>query len=282
MAVSVSDSSKKPAASPFKKELTPEEKIEQSRMNFMKIITATLKHQNPEKPADTSQITQTMASLHQAEETSRMRAAIDDLRKELSSSKMNKALPFQGKSVRYDTSVKKFDGENPVEFKYQLNFDEKQMPKNAVIISNISILDSKGIKVYQTTGKKEKGVHSLKWSGQDNNGKLNPDGEYRLKVEAFFETNEDGNIVRMPIDSGSFIDGTVESVELIGDKVKLKVNGDYIDIDDIIKIESEKKEEQIKITDYAPYIGQYAEFKDDKLEIGDRGRAKISFETDLV
>jgi flagellar hook assembly protein FlgD len=264
-------------------QMSSEDQIQKTKTDFMKIITATLRYQNPEKPADPGQIAQTMASIQQTEETVRMRSSMEKLELTLKDSKFSRALPMQGKIVRVDTGAKKFSGTGTVDFAYQLKFDDSRKPPASTISTIISVYNSKGVKVFQTKGNNSKGSHSFKWDGRNERGELQKEDEYSIRVESFFAVeDQEGKIVKFPVEAGSFIEGRVESLDMKDGKVQLFVGGGYYDLEDVIKVVSEaEKKEVAKISDYAGYIGQVAEIEDDIINISDKGFAKLNYNCEI-
>ncbi|MDX1923899.1 MAG: FlgD immunoglobulin-like domain containing protein [Rickettsiaceae bacterium] len=267
--------------------MTKEEKklqeVKQNTIDFMRIIASTIKNQNPDKPADSGQVAQTMGVLRQTEETMKMAINIDSLKEALANDQLGKAISsFGGKSVKVDTSKQEFDGKNPVNFQYQMNVNDASRPPESYVCSQIRIYNSMGHEVYKTEGKKEKGLHSFKWDGRDSRGRVQGNGEYRIEIESYFERMHDGQISKTPIESGSYISGRVDSVDIQGGRPKLQINGKFVDVDQIISVEAPPKEEKIPdISEYASYIGKHAVIDDKNVKINSGGHGSIKFDCKL-
>ncbi|NDB83739.1 MAG: hypothetical protein EB127_13590 [Alphaproteobacteria bacterium] len=268
---------------------TPEQKnlesAQKNTIDFIKIIVATIKNQNPEKPADPGQIAQTMAVMKQTEEIMKMGGHITSLKDRLVSDELGRISGmYIGKNIHIDTSKQTFDGQNNVTFNYQLNYDEATKPIGACVTSSISIHNSFGLEVLKLMGKRDKGVHDFIWDGKDSKGKLLKKGEYTIKVNAHFENMRDGKLVKTPIDSGSYVIGKVDSVEMHGGKPKVRVEDKLFDLSQIIKITPQdtlENQEMHKLFNYSNYIGKIAEIENDNLEISPNGLATIEFQCDL-
>lgn len=263
--------------------LSPEETIQKTKQDFLKIISATLKFQNPEKPADAGQIAQTMASIQQTEETVKMQACMQKLEESMRDSKLTRSLPLQDKKVRVHIGTKKFEGKEKVDFSYQIRFDDLKKPPSSTISTIISVYNSRGVKVFESKGNNTKGTHKFTWDGKDSFGRVQDAGEYSLKVDSnFIYKDQSGKEVKVPIESGSFIEGKVEALDFNDGKVQLLVQGNYYDLDDVIKVMSDlQKDEDIKISDYAGYIGQVAEIAENNLQVDEKGFATINYKCEI-
>ncbi len=268
--------------SAIKKPLTAEERLQESQQRYIKIMAATMKAQTPDEPAKSGDMAQLFASMESTSASLKSVGLLEKIHASLSSHEMTKALPFHGKQVQYNTSVKQFDGERPVDFQYQLKYNDHSRASGAHISTMITVLDSKGLKVLQTKGETKNGVHNFKWDGKNSRGTLLDEGEYSIKVEANWERIVDGVLEKTPIEAGAFISGSVDSVEMRDGKVKLIIDGVAIDIDDVIKIEDDgTKKQELKIADYSAYIGQSAEVDDNDLIVDAKGFASIDYKCSL-
>ncbi|MDX1917322.1 MAG: FlgD immunoglobulin-like domain containing protein, partial [Rickettsiaceae bacterium] len=270
----------------------PEEKnmeaAQKNTVDFIKIIAATIKNQNPEKPADPGQIAQTIAVMKQTEEIIKMGGNITILKERLVSDELGRiSSMYVGKNVHVNTSKQKFDGEGSVTFNYQINYDEAKKAPSSYVVSSISIYNGAGIEIYKTIGKREKGKHQFIWDGKDNKGKQVKKGEYTIKVNAHMERSDaNGQLTKTPIECGSFITGTVDSVEMHGHKPKLLVEGVLFDLNQVIKISPDEKENPStannNLLDYSGLIGKIAEIKNNTLDITHAGTATIEFNCQIV
>lgn len=263
--------------------LTSEQQIAKTRDDFLKIIVASLKYQNPDKPADTNQIAQTMATIQQSEEIVKMRAGMDKLGEALLDNKLGKALPLQGRHVRLDTSTRQLQDGGGAEFVYQLKYDTSKQPAHSTISTILSVYDSNNLKVFETKGNSKKGVHSYKWDGKDATGQKLPPGSYSLRVSSYFQNfDQEGKLIKMPIDAGPFIEGEVESIDIKDGEVRLYVDGKPYSMEDIIHVDpAAKQEETLLVSDYASYIGKTVDLEDNKLSIGANGKATLNYKCDI-
>lgn len=265
-----------------KKENGDGDKIQKMKTDFFKIIAATLKNQNPDKPADPSEITQTIATVQQSEEAAKTRQATERLAQQMKDNKLSKALPMQGKKVRYDQSTQHFNGKDIVNFSYQINMKPEEQPNNSRPCTNLYVVDKNGVKVFDKKVATKNGVNKFTWDGRNNKGKLLKEGEYSLKVEAFYEYEENEVMQRKSIDAGAFIDGRVDAIERDGDDLIVIVDGQAVDYDDIISVDftEDNATKEPQLSDYASYIGKSAIFIDNEIKI-EQGSCSIKFDCDF-
>jgi flagellar hook assembly protein FlgD len=144
------------------------------------------------------------------------------------------ALELQGKEVSYDSS-KRFDGTNPVNFKYNVNYPEKY--KDASVSTIIKVVDSDGKIVYQTKGNGKLGDHNFDWNGCDKKGKKMSAGTYSIEVEGVGFATINGQKVPFHVDATSLKTAVVESVEMqngVATKLILS-NGESIDKSQVVR-----------------------------------------------
>jgi len=144
------------------------------------------------------------------------------------------ALELQGKEVSYDSS-KRFDGTNPVHFKYNVNYPEKY--KDATVSTIIKVVDSDGKIVYQTKGNGKLGDHNFDWNGYDKKGKKMSAGTYSIEVEGVGFATINGQKVPFHVDATSLKTAVVESVEMqngVATKLILS-NGESIDKSQVVR-----------------------------------------------
>lgn len=266
----------------IKKPLTADQRLQESEQRYIKIMSATMKAQTPDEPAKAGEMAQLYAAMESTSATLKSVGLLEKIHSSLSSHEMTKALPFHGKEVQYNTSVKHFDGESPVQFQYQLRYNDQSRPSGAHISTLVTILDKRGLEVRKARGETKNGVHTFQWDGRNNKGKLLEEGEYSIKVESNWERMVNGVLEKKPIEAGAFISGHVDAVEMRGGKAHLIIDGVAVDVDKIIKVEDDGvKTPELKLSDYSSYIGQTAEIEDNGLVVDAKGFASLSYKCEL-
>lgn len=93
---------------------------------------------------------------------------------------------LQGAEIGYDDAKRIFDGKNPVEFNYELNYDNNY--EGGIIKTTVTIKDSDGKVVATAPASANKGDNIFTWDGlgKGNRGSeaLMPIGEYTIEVKA--------------------------------------------------------------------------------------------------
>jgi flagellar basal-body rod modification protein FlgD len=90
----------------------------------------------------------------------------------------------------------------------------------------VDVVDSSGKTVWTEQCQATDGFASLKWNGQTLSGTYAETGKYRLRI-----SGQDDNPYIF-----SFIEGRVDGITDVGSGVKLKVNGVYVNMSDILGI----------------------------------------------
>ncbi|MDX2050134.1 MAG: FlgD immunoglobulin-like domain containing protein [Rickettsiaceae bacterium] len=262
--------------------LTPEESSKSEKIDYLKIIAAMMKNPNPEKPIDMGATAQIIAATKTADQIEKLSEKISDLCKNINSNQKFEALSLVGKNVQYDTSKKYFDGKNPIDFKYKLDVNSNIKNLDATLISNISVFNQNGVRVARSEGKREKGSHIFKWDGKDQNGKLLAKGQYRIEAEAFLTKWQSGEEVKIPVESGGYELGQVESLVTENGTTKLLINNELVDLENIIKITPIKeKDSKPTLLDYAQYLNKIAEIDDTFVSIDQTGNGEVKFSCDI-
>jgi flagellar basal-body rod modification protein FlgD len=177
-----------PGTSP-KKELGKEE--------FLTLLIAQLKNQDPLSPLESADFTAQLAQFSSLEQLFGMNEALTAIQESLGTQESGNVLDYIGKLVKTNDSTVFIKDGNMESNAYTLE-DEAEV--------TIFIYDSKGLEVRRIYGGwKEAGQHDLSWDGKDNNGNLAGDGIYFFEVEAI---DENGFVV--PYDA--YLTGEVTGV----------------------------------------------------------------------
>lgn len=186
---------------------------------FMKLLLTELQYQDPTAPMDTEKmLTQTsqLAALEMQENTN---STMKELASQLKSSANMFAVAALGKMASRGTNEIKIDtaGEN-----YQIPlFFYEPVKQGKVEISN-----SAG-KVLRTIELKEGmvGVEKIDFNGLDDKNNAIEPGNYKVKATYLSQLNS-----QLTTEYGNY---PVESVKFVDGKAKVKVAGEYLDIDSI-------------------------------------------------
>jgi flagellar hook assembly protein FlgD len=238
-----------------------EKRVSDNRNYFLKMFMAELKHQDPTQPMDTQHITNTMASLTQAESSMGTTEAVNNIAKYFHKSMLTEAENYIGKNVYYDNSVQELQGEN-IEFEYEIKCDKEKLPRDRQNITRITIKDDKAKIIYQKSlYTLEPGLNKFKWDGITSDGKIAEKmKKYKIEVRSGYNSqNADGKMEYMEVETQTNIKGKVsEAFRDSRDNVRLKVGTSFIGMDKIQGLAEEEsdKNQSNDTENYLGYIGK--------------------------
>lgn len=192
---------------------------------FLRLLVTQLQNQDPVNPMDSSEFASQLAQFNSVEQLINVNSSLENMAtsQEVIGAGLSNTLAasLPGKKVKAYADTIRFDGDNPVEFGFNLAGAADSVKitirnENGDVIRTAS-LDPKG-----------PGEHTWEWDGTTTTGKDMPAGDYTISVEAM-----DGDI---PIQNNTFIFGTVDRVKYTPTGVQLLVNGAYIGLGDVEEI----------------------------------------------
>ncbi len=197
--------------------------------DFMKLLLTELQYQDPTSPTDSDKILSQTAQLAQLESQDNTNKALEELTASFTNNKNFSAVSAIGKMARLENSVNLKTQENgsPSPVNFNLNFDEDIKSGSINIYSEEGAL-VKSIALEEDTA----GQHSFNWDGKTNAGTDAQGGKYYIKATY---QNEDG--LTMDATGGSY---KIESVKFDNDKTYVKLNGNFIDFEQVSEIYEEK------------------------------------------
>jgi flagellar basal-body rod modification protein FlgD len=149
--------------------------LNKDRDNFLKLLMAQLKNQNPLSPTDTTAFTQQIIGLTQAEQSITTNQHLEKMVEMNKAAHIGNLTGYIDKEVEYDGSRQKL-ARGSAEFGYILEEDAQDV--------NISIMNSSGKTILTTKGEPGKGSHEFIWNGKDNSNRLQDDGNYIMEISA--------------------------------------------------------------------------------------------------
>jgi flagellar basal-body rod modification protein FlgD len=177
---------------------TVQDKTQLGKDDFMKLLIAQLKNQDPEQPADAKEMVTQLAQLGSVEQMTNMVKEMKTLQLATTSMASNQAINFVGKTVEANGSKLYLGDANGAASAVNL-----AQPAHTV---TLSVRDAQG-QVVRTLdqGATKAGITAVNWDGNNDNGERMPTGQYTLTVEA--KTKDGG-----PVIADAKIVGTVSSV----------------------------------------------------------------------
>lgn len=146
--------------------------------DFLTLLVAQLKNQDPLNPDDPTEFTAQLAQFSSLEQLYNLNDSMQALATAQGSSEKLAALSLIGQNVTYNSSAFTFDGK-PVEVGYQLDGTAAGV--------TLSIQNEKGQTVstlQAATSELDAGYHFIAWDGTDQNGNLVPHGKYNIILQA--------------------------------------------------------------------------------------------------
>lgn len=175
-----------------------QDKTQLNKDDFMKLLIAQLKNQDPEQPADAKEMVTQLAQLGSVEQMTNMVTQMKSLQLATTSMANNQASSFVGRNIEANGSKLYLGDAGGAASGVNL-----ALPAETV---TLTVRDDKG-QVVRTIeqGKTPAGISAVSWDGNNDSGERMPTGQYTLTVEA---KNKDGG----PVVADAKIKGTVSSV----------------------------------------------------------------------
>lgn len=181
--------------------------------DFLRLFTTQLRYQNPINPMDSTEFTSQLAQFSSLEQLFNISSQLKDMLLYQNSLQNTLTTNFIGKEVKYEGhSVYLKDSAT---INYTLGNPSEKV--------RITIYDSAGKMVREIELNNQEGSQSYQWDGLDFAGNKLPDGEYRIRIEAF---DSKGNPVEVSTLSSGIVTG-----------MTFENNVTYLIINDSTKIE---------------------------------------------
>ena len=203
-------------------------KNELGKDDFIKLMTAQLKHQDPLSPLKNEEMAAQLAQFSSLEQMTNVNQNIEKLAAAQKPTENVLAASLIGKRVMTDSSRFNFEKGSQPELKFN-------MPADAANVS-VSIIDKNGESIRDfDLGSLAKGGQSIRWDGKNGKALDAPVGEYTYRINA---VNADG----APINIENSTSGLVSGIVFEGGKAQLLVDGKKIAMEAVGRIELDKSE----------------------------------------
>ncbi len=176
-----------------------------SKYDFLKLLVAQLKYQDPLHPLSNDQFIQENTMFSQLEQLMNMNKTMSTLQNNLTTNPREYAASYLGKYIS--------TGENTIKVtKNKIDSVSFTLSQEADVTVHIS--NSKGEDIADIDlGKLSKGAHTYTWNGKDNKGNSVGTGTYTVRITAKYD---DGTQVTLSKSAGKVV-----SVRFEGDKTIL-------------------------------------------------------------
>jgi flagellar basal-body rod modification protein FlgD len=180
--------------------------------SFLQLLTTQLKNQNPLDPLDTNQFTQQLVSFAQVEQQLKANDQLATLVSLQQTAQTTQALTFVGATVVVDGTTAQLTNHRA-----QWSFSVAK-PSAATL----TVTSANGETAYSGAFTVQAGPQSFAWDGRGNDGKLWPDGSYRITVTA---KDASGQTTAVSTE----VSGVVDSADLTHNPPTLSIGGqDYM------------------------------------------------------
>jgi flagellar basal-body rod modification protein FlgD len=190
--------------------------------DFLQLLVAQLKSQDPLNPQDSSEFVAQLAQLTQVEQTYNINTNLQNLLASQNNFSSMSAMSLIGKNITtIGSQVVMTEGSQP-----SLDFS---LPSDATQLT-LEIKDATGRTVRTLTqGATSAGVNSVNWDGMNDDGQPAPAGTYTLSVSGLDATGQ-------TISATPLFSGRVTGVNLEGDIPVLTVNGIYVPLTSVLEV----------------------------------------------
>lgn len=172
---------------------------ELGKNEFMELMIAQLKNQNPLEPQDNGEFISQLAQFSSLEEMQGLSGSVDDVANQFRSTQALQASAMVGRTVLAPSSVGILGAEGEISGNVEVPASTSGL--------RISIENQAGERVRQIDmGSQQAGVTGFSWDGKDGNGNSLPPGPYKVVAEASYP---DG-----PEQLGTMMSANVDSVSL--------------------------------------------------------------------
>lgn len=184
--------------------------------DFLRLFTTQLRYQNPINPMDSTEFTSQLAQFSSLEQLFNIGSQLKDLLLYQNSLQNTLTANLIGKEIKYEGDSVYLKDSASISY---------TLPSPASKVK-ITIYDSTGKTVREIElNNQAEGLQSYQWDGRDSGGNKLPDGEYKLKIEAF---DSSGN----PVEVSTLSSGTVTGMTfennvtylVIGDGTKIQLS----------------------------------------------------------
>lgn len=165
-------------------------KKELGQEDFLKLLVAQLKNQDPNNPADNGEFLGQIAQFSMVDGIDELGTSFDGMAGSLYSSQAMQASQLVGKEVLVETDLAVLNEGEPVEGLLEVNEDAQEVKINIYDTSGslVKIIDVKDL---------ETGMQKFSWDGMDSDDELMEDGEYTIAAEGLINGELQGIAVHL-------------------------------------------------------------------------------------
>jgi flagellar basal-body rod modification protein FlgD len=192
-------------------EQTGGNKNELGKNEFMDLMIAQLKNQNPLEPQDNGAFISQLAQFSSLEEMQKLSGTVDDVVSQFRSTQALQASAMVGRTVLAPSGIGVLGASGEISGNVEVPATTSGL--------RVSIENQAGERVRQMDlGSQQAGVTGFNWDGKDGNGNSLPPGPYRIVAEASYPDGQQqlGTMISANVDSVSLGKGGSVTLNLAG------------------------------------------------------------------
>ncbi|TGN41812.1 flagellar hook assembly protein FlgD [Marinobacter confluentis] len=186
-------------------------KNELGKNEFMELMIAQLKNQNPLEPQNNGEFISQLAQFSSLEEMQSLSGSVDDVVSQFRSTQALQASAMVGRTVLAPSDMGVLGASGKISGNVEVPATTSGL--------RVSIENGAGERVRQIDlGSRQAGVAGFSWDGKDGNGNSLPPGPYRIVAEASYPDGQQqlGTMVSANVDSVSLGKGGSVTLNLAG------------------------------------------------------------------
>jgi flagellar basal-body rod modification protein FlgD len=192
------------------------------KADFMKLLVAQLKNQDPLNPVDSKEMISQLATLTSVEKLTSLDTNMTKMRAESAGMASMQATALIGKTVEANASHLTLDGINPAQAEFTLQDVAQSV--------SVTVRDAAGNTVRTLElGPQTQGGHTIDWDGINDEGQRALNGQYSFEITAKSDTGQ-------PVAATSRVNGLVSEVSFDNGLVELVVGKSRISLTDVVKV----------------------------------------------
>jgi flagellar basal-body rod modification protein FlgD len=199
-----------------------------TREDFLTILLAQLKHQDPLDPMEGTEFIDSITRLSSVEQSINQTSQLEKIENLLRTERNNFGSPvsYLDKEIEFNTPVVNLENG-----KAQFSYSISERPDEVFVV----ISDAEGKPVRRASADKITGKNTIVWDGKDDAGNVLPDGEYFVSVDYAVGKGKDAKVKSVETSTR----GIVTGANFENDDVVLLVGNIKTSVGDIIAIRSQ-------------------------------------------
>ena len=195
---------------------------------FLTMLVAQLKHQDPLNPMEGTDFTAQLAQFSGLEQQFAMNDRLEEIQAALEARENDNVLDYIGKTVKTHNNA--------------IFVDKERIDSGAYTLAsradvNVYVYDKEGIEVRRMNmGWQDAGQHELEWDGKDNGGEIVEDGVYTFEIEAI---GEGGRLVSY----SSHVLGEVDGITYEQNMPYLMVGDSLVSPSEVVEVQGTASED---------------------------------------